>query len=178
MIKNVLVALTCLIFVSCSSKEKKDADIKAQDLKTSVERAELLSSKETLGVNKDEEVIVQKKTKLVDYLKEVSYEVRKKQDELYGSRRFNTRGLFGRYEECMSQKKQKPKIARQMVLKDQELGQINADKFGYDEKGQLVAVEEQKLRDKIRDMEDKKNRLFAQEEELLTEVRTCENDSN
>ena len=38
----------------------------------------------------------------------------------------------------------------------------------------MVALEEQKLRDKIRDMEDKKNRLYAQEEELLSEINNCE----
>ncbi len=177
--KKLILTLCALALIAgCSSKSKKDADIKVQEISTNVEKAETISAKETVGVNKDEEVIVQKKTKLVDYLKDISYQVRKKQDELYGSRRFNTRGLYGRYEECMSSKKQKPKVARQMLLKDDELGQIEADKFGYDEKGQMVALEEQKLRDKIRDMEDKKNRLYAQEEELLSEVNTCESDRN
>jgi hypothetical protein len=173
--KYSLILIVALISVcGCSSKSKKDADIKAQEITTTVEKSEAINQKETLGVNKDEEVIIQKKTKLTDYLKDVSYQVRKKQDELYGSRRFGTRGIYGRYEECMAKKKQKPKVARAMVLKDEELGQIEADKFGYDEKGQMVALEEQKLRDKIRDMEDKKNRLFAQEEELLSEINTCE----
>jgi len=175
--KNILMvivftSLGCLF--SCSSKSKKDADIKSQEISTQIEKAEFLNQNESLGVNKEEEVIVQKKTNLVDYLKSISFQVRRKQDELYGSRRFNTRGLFGRYEECVTGKKQKPKVARQMLLKDDELGQIEAGKFGYDEKGQMVALEEQKLRDKIRDMEDKKNRLYAQEEELLSEINTCE----
>ncbi len=159
---------------SCSSKSKKEADIKAQDISSKIERIEPLNQNENLGVNENEEVVVQKKTNLVEYLKNISYQVRRKQDELYGSRRFNTRGLFGRYEECLSRRKQKPKVARQMVLKDEELGQIEADKFGYDEKGQMVALEEKKLRDKIRDMEDKKNRLYAQEEDLLAEINNCE----
>lgn len=176
--KTILIFGALALVAGCSSKSKKDADIKAQEITTTVDKSEMINQKETVGVNKDEEVIVQKKTKLTDYLKDISYQVRKKQDELYGSRRFNTRGLYGRYEECTASKKQKPKVARQMVLKDNELGQIEAEKFGYDEKGQMVAVEEQKLRDKIRDMEDKKNRLYAQEEELLSEVNTCENDRN
>jgi hypothetical protein len=177
MSKNILVAVIFVLagfLFSCSSKSKKDADIKSQEISTKIEKAEPLSQNESLGVNKDEDVIIQKKTNLVDYLKNVSFQVRRKQDELYGSRRFNTRGLFGRYEECLVGKKQKPKVARQMVLKDEELGQIEAGKFGYDEKGQMVALEEQKLRDKIRDMEDKKNRLYAQEEELLAEINACE----
>lgn len=171
----VLIGIASVNFlISCSSKSKKDADIKAQDISTQIEKAEVLNQSEMVGVNKAEEVVVQKKTNLIDYLKDLSFQVRRKQDELYGSRRFNTRGLFGRYEECLVNKKQKPKVARQMVLKDSELGQIEADKFGYDEKGQMVALEEQKLRDKIRDMEDKKNRLYAQEEELLSEINNCE----
>jgi hypothetical protein len=173
--KKLILALSVIgMFAACSSKSKKDADIKAQEINTTIDKAEALNKSETIGVNKDEEVVVQKKTKLADYLKEVAYQVRKKQDELYGSRRFNTRGLYGRYEECMSRKKQKPKVARQMVMKDDEFGKLEADKFGYDEKGKMVAVEEQKLRDKIRDMEDKKNRLYAQEEELMTEINSCE----
>lgn len=176
--RNLLIMITALLcFFGCSSKSKKDADIKAQEVVSDLSKTEPLNSKETLGVNKDEEVIVQKKTKLVDYLREISYSVRAKQDELYGSRRFNTRGLYGRYETCMATHKQKPKVPRQMVLKDDELGQIEANKFGYDEKGQMVALEEQKLRDKIRDMEEKKNRLYAQEEELLAELNACEDDT-
>jgi hypothetical protein len=176
---QIILALCALILaVGCSSKTKKDADIKSQEIATTIDKSEAMNQKETIGVNKDEEVIVQKKTKLTDYLKDISYQVRKKQDELYGSRRFNTRGIYGRYEACMMGRKEKPKVARQMVLKDDELGQIEADKFGYDEKGQMVALEEQKLRDKIRDMEDKKNRLYAQEEELLGEMNTCEATQN
>lgn len=175
-----LIFAFCLVVlgVGCSSKSKKDADIKAQEISTNVDKGEKITEKETVGVNKDEEVIVQKKTKLTDYLKDIAFQVRKKQDELYGSRRFNTRGLYSRYETCMAAKKQKPKVARQMVLKDDELGQIEADKFGYDEKGEMVALQEQKLRDKIRDMEDKKNRLYAQEEELTAELTSCEGDKN
>lgn len=172
--KTIFIMTLFSVLVGCFSKSKKDADIKAQDLNSNLERSESLNQKEALGVNKEEEVVVQKKTKLIDYLKEVSYQVRKKQDELYGSRRFNTRGLYGRYESCVATKKQKPKLARAIVLKDGELGQLEADKFGYDEKGELVALEDQKLRDKIRDMEEKKNRLFAQEEELLSEINLCE----
>lgn len=177
--KKIGLVLTVLCFVvGCSSKSKKDADIKSQEIKSELTRVESINQKETIGVNKDEDVVVQKKVKLAEYLKDIAYQVRKKQDELYGSRRFNTRGLYGRYEECLATKKQKPKIARQMVLKDDELGKIEADKFGYDEKGQMVVFEEQKLRDKIRDLESKKDQLFAQEEELLSELNGCEVDRN
>lgn len=169
-----LIFMSVGFLFSCSSKTKKDADIKGQEISAPMDKVEPLSPTESLGVNKSEDVVVQKKTNLVEYLKNISFQVRRKQDELYGSRRFNTRGMFGRYEECLGGKKQKPKVARQMVLKEDELGQIEADKFGYDEKGQMIAVEEQKLRDKIRDMEDKKNRLYAQEEELLAEINNCE----
>lgn len=175
--KNIYIGLIFIslgFLFSCSSKTKKDADIKAQEITTQMDKVQELSSTESLGVNKSEDVVVQKKTNLVEYLKSISFQVRRKQDELYGSRRFNTRGMFGRYEECLKSKKQQPKVARQMVLKDNELGQIEADKFGYDEKGQMIAVEEQKLRDRIRDMEDKKNKLYAQEEELLAEINNCE----
>ncbi len=177
LIINPLVLIVLFILVNgCSSKTKKDADIKAQSMEANkIEKTEMLNEKESIGVNKSEDVVVQKKTNLVEYLKNTSYQVKRKQDELYGSRRFNTRGVVGRYEECLSAHKQKPKVARQMVLKDDELGQIEADKFGYDEKGQMVALEEQKLRDKIRDMEEKRNRLYAQEEELLSEINNCEN---
>lgn len=173
MIFLVLVAASLLN--GCFSKSKKDADIKAQDISTVSEKSEAMSSSETVGVNKDENVVVQKKVKLIDHLKEVSYQVRKKQDELYGSRRFNTRGLYGRYEKCMAANQKKTKVARNMVLKETEFGQLEADKFGFDEKGEMVALEEQKLRDKIRDLEGMRNRLFSQEEELLSAISECEN---
>lgn len=175
--KNIYFSLVFIamgFLFACSSKTKKDADIKGQEIAAPMDKVEPLSSTESLGVNTSEDMVVQKKTNLVEYLKNISFQVRRKQDELYGSRRYNTRGMFGRYEECLVSKKQKSKVARQMVLKEDELGKIESDKFGYDEKGQMIAVEEQKLRDRIRDMEDKKNRLYAQEEELLAEINNCE----
>ncbi len=41
-------------------------------------------------------------------------------------------------------------------------------------KEEMAALEEQKLRDKIRDMDDKRNKWYALEEELLCEISSCE----
>jgi hypothetical protein len=75
----------------------------------------------------------------------------------------------------MAAHKEKPKLARSIVLKDKEFGQLEADRFGFDEKGEMVALEEQKLREKVRAIEEMKNTLFGHEEELLAAINECEN---
>lgn len=182
--KKILLLVSLLAVVSCSSKSKKDADIKAQDIKTEQEKGEMISGGTTLGVNEDKDIMVQDKVELTEHLRTLTASVKHKQDELYGSKRFGTRGLYGKLEKCVAQVNKKSKggdgashftlAAREIIIQDQELGQLEAGKFGYDEKGKLVALDEAKLRDKIRDLEDKRRRLYQKEEELLAEMNRCE----
>jgi hypothetical protein len=184
MIKVLLIASLFAALVSCSSKSKKDADIKDQNVKTQQDKGEMISGGTTLGVNEDKEIIVQDKVQLNEHMRQLGAAIKSKQDELYGSKRFSSRGLYGKLEMCVQKVNKKNKggdgashftlAAREIVVPDQELGQIEAGKFGYDERGQLVALDEAKLRDKIRDLEDKKRRLYQKEEELFAEMSRCE----
>lgn len=181
---KLLLVLSLFAVVSCASKSAKDADIKDQDIKTQRDKGEMVSQGTTLGVNEDKEVVVQDKVELTEHLRQLAASVKQKQDELYGSKRFGTRGLYGKLEKCVATVNKKNKggdgaahftlAARDIVVPDKELGQIEAGKFGYDESGKLVAVDEAKLRDKVRDLEDKKRRLYQKEEELLAEMNRCE----
>lgn len=177
---KILLVLSLFAVVSCSSKSKKDADIKDQDIKTAQDKGEMISGGTTLGVNEDKELMVQDKVQLNEHLRQLGAAIKSKQDELYGSKRFSTRGLYGKLEKCVAKANKKNKgaattlAAREIIVPDQELGQIEAGKFGYDEKGNLVALDDAKLRDKIRDLEDKKRRLYQKEEELLAEMNRCE----
>lgn len=178
---KILLVLSLFAVVSCSSKSKKDADIKDQDIKTAQDKGEMISGGTTLGVNEDKELMVQDKVQLNEHLRQLGAAIKSKQDELYGSKRFSTRGLYGKLEKCVAKVNKKNKggaattlAAREIIVPDQELGQIEAGKFGYDEKGNLVALDDAKLRDKIRDLEDKKRRLYQKEEELLAEMNRCE----
>lgn len=171
----ILGALLALVLAGCASKSKKDADIKDQEIKEEISKKDPVGLKETIGVNGDKDVVVQKRTELADYLKQITYQVKAKQDEIYGSRKFGTRGLYGRYEKCFRKSGMDGSlIARNIALKDDELGQLEADRFGYDKTGKFVALEETKMREKIRDLESKRNQLFASEEELRSELVRCE----
>jgi hypothetical protein len=181
---KILLVLSLFAVVSCSSKSKKDADIKDQDVKTAQDKGEMISGGTTIGVNDDKEIMVQDKVDLTEHMRQLGAAIKSKQDDLYGSKRFSTRGLYGKLEKCVAQVNKKSKggdgashctlAAREIVVPDQELGQIEAGKFGYDEKGRLVALDDAKLRDKIRDLEDKKRKLYQKEEELLAEMNRCE----
>lgn len=179
--KLVLMTL-CLAFVAagCSSKNKT---IKEKDIKTNYEKSETAGLSEVVAVNDDKEVIVAKKTEMAEYIRQTNFLVRSKQDELYGSKKRGTRGLYGKLERCvqdMSKRKgltpeQMPVlVARESIVRDEEFGFLEESKFGRDEMGKVVAMEETKLRDKIRDLEAQKNKLYEKEEELLLELRKCE----
>lgn len=172
--------LTVLLIVGCASKSPKDADIKEQDLQTARDRSEMVSGGVALGVNGDKDIVVQEKVQMTEHLRQLVTTLKHKQDELYGSQRFGTRGLYGKLEKCVAKTSKRDKAdykvlaAREIVVSEKELGALEAEKFGYDEKGDLVALDEVKLRDKIRDLEAKKRKLYEKEEELLAEMSRCE----
>ncbi|MBX3041064.1 MAG: hypothetical protein KF789_10200 [Bdellovibrionaceae bacterium] len=172
--------LIVLMIAGCSSKSPKDADIKDQSIQTARDKSEMVSGGTVLGVNDDKDVIVQEKVQLTEHLRQLVTTIRHKQDELYGSQRFGTRGLYGKLEKCVAKASKKEGVAhkvlaaREIIMPEQELGNLEAGKFGYDEKGNLVALDEVKLRDKIRDLESKKRKLYEKEEELLAEMSRCE----
>lgn len=172
--KKIILIAMMISLAACSSKSKKDADIKDQDIRSQLEKSEAIDGTTTLGVNEDKDIILQDKVQLSEHLRQLVAEVKHKQDEMYGSKRFGSRGLYGRLEKCVTKNKTQPLVPREILVKDKELGQLEAGKFGYDEKGRLVALDEVKLRDKIRDLEDKKRRLYEKEEELLSELSRCE----
>lgn len=178
--KIILLLASLSLMVGCSSKNKT---IKEKDIKTNYEKAEQSGLSEVVAVNDDKEVIVAKKTEMAEYIRQTTFLVRSKQDELYGSKKRGTRGLYGKLERCvqdMSKRKgltpeQMPVlVSRESISKDDEFGFLEESRFGRDEMGKIVAMEETKLRDKIRDLESQKNKLYEKEEELLLELRKCE----
>ncbi len=179
--KKILVLISIIAMASCASKSPKDADIKDQNITSARDKSELVSANTIVGVNEEKDIVVQEKVDLNEHLRQVATQIKQKQDELYGSKRFSTRGIYGKLERCVASVNKKsgatnpaPLVARGIVILDQELGDLEAGKFGYDERGRLVALDEVKLRDKIRDLEDKKRRLYEKEEELLSELSRCE----
>lgn len=177
---KLILPMIVLLVAGCASKSAKDAEIKDQSIQTAREKSETVSDGVVLGVGEDKDVIVQDKVELTDHLRQLVATIKYKQDELYGSKRFGTRGLYGKLEKCVAKAAKKDGsasntlAAREILVPDQELGSLEAGKFGYDEKGNLVALDEVKLRDKIRDLESKKRKLYEKEEELLAEMSRCE----
>lgn len=171
-----------LVFVvACASKSPKEADIKDQEIKTNHEKSEMISVGSIVGVNEEKEIVVQDKIQMTDHLRLLVTTIKHKQDELYGSKRFGTRGLYGKLERCVARANRQNKeqtiavlAARDIVVPEQELGDLEAGRFGRDEKDNIVAVDEVKLRDKIKDLEGKKRKLYEKEEELLAEMGRCE----
>lgn len=178
--KLILIFVLSVSSVSCSLKSKKDSDIKDQDIKTTLDKSVSVSNSVSIGVNEDKDVLVQEKVELNEYLRQLASSVRQKQDELYGSQRFSTRGLYGKLERCLKDVSQKtgsstkPLVARSLVIPDRELGSIEAGKFGFDEGGKMVALDSSKLRDKIRELEEQRKKLNEKEEELIAEINRCE----
>ncbi|MFP5518903.1 MAG: hypothetical protein ACLGGX_03310 [Bdellovibrionia bacterium] len=177
----ILLVCSVLALSACSSKNKT---IKEKDIKTEFEKSESSGLSEAVVVNDDDdEIVVTKKTEMAEYIRQLSFVVKSKQDELYGSKKRGTRGLYGKLERCVEEtakkKNLKPEalpvlVPRESIVTDEEYGYLEEGKFGRDEKGSLVALDEKKLRDHIRDLESKKNKLYEKEEQLILELRKCE----
>lgn len=165
-----------LFLASCSSKNKTLTD---KDIVSEKKKSEAVAERSLVGVDEDGKIVSQESVKLSEYLRNLQSQTKSKQDELFGSNRFGTRGLYGRLEDCVHKAQsqgQDVKIGmeRDLVIKDSKLGDIYDEKVGYDEKGELVALQESKLRDRIRQLEGYRDQLVDRENKMLREIKSCE----
>ena len=87
-----------LTFTACASNPNK-----AKEIETKMERPEQISGDTALGVNKDGNMIVQKKVMMNEELRKLQYEVYELEDRVYGNRKYGSLGLYGVLRDCKLQ---------------------------------------------------------------------------
>lgn len=149
---------------------------KAEELDMKTEQESVVAGAEKLGVNADGDMVYQRKVMMAEEVRKLQNDVNEMEDKVYGTRKYNTKGLHGKYAECLrklkaDQKADLPKLdkAERWADKNEDLN-IGIDK---DEK-KLAGVTEEKLKDRIAKFQEYRRVLQDREDEYSDQIKTCE----
>lgn len=172
--KAVGLAAICLSFVlvGCSTNKHK-----AEKINTAMEREEAVAGDDKVGVNKDGDLVVQRKVAMNEELRRIQYEVYELEDRVYGNRKYGSRGLYGTLKACREQLAKKENGGEGKLRWTEPLERITDKeeeyKIGIDEKNKLVAVSEEYLKDRIERFRGYKTVLMKREDEYTDKNEIC-----
>jgi TolA-binding protein len=176
--KNFLIAsLVLLLSNACANRNKADiVDTQLQN-QSNVSNA----SGESVGV-RDNEFVLQKKQSLSEELRKLEQNVRELDDRVYGTREYETYGLWGKLRDCSAKTKDKKSdydAGPLQRISDEDYllnWTANSDaKAGIEKSSdRLVALSEQDLDDHIKNMNKATTRLQQKEDELRGKLLECQ----
>jgi hypothetical protein len=168
----VLTIFSALLITSCSSKHK------AEKLDTELDKANPVMAGQEVGI-KDDKMVVQRKALIAEELRKLQIDVHTLEDRTYGGPRYyGNPGLWGALNECRIRLANVAtggtgKLSyiepREYVVEDKEF-----NKIGIDEKGQLVSLEEEFLKDRIERYQKYKKILMERNMSLQDKVDMCQ----
>ena len=168
---SVVAFWPLLFLLGCSSNPHK-----AEVVETPVEKSATVAGNDKIGVNSDGEMVFQRKSNLAEELRKLQDDVFEMEDRVYGTRKYGTLGLYGKYSSCLrkvssTDKGNLPKLEKLDRWSDKE---ENA-KLGFDaNKDKLAAVTEEKLRDRITKFQEYRRVLQEREDQYNENIRSCE----
>lgn len=173
--KKFALVMMVLGLAACSTTHKEKSEVK--DIETKLDRAQDING-ETLGV-RDNTIVVQKKRVLAEELRELQNYTYGINDEVYGSRKYGSRGLYGVYVDCKADLNSKkyggsgdlPYVEpAETIIKEKEEW-----KFGKDENDKLVTVSEEFISERIERFKKYRDKLEKRRAEYELKVRVCKN---
>ena len=177
--KFVIKAFICMsILVSCSSKEKPAPPIEAKDIKTQLDKSQTVSTDTTVGVNDDNHVVMRKKQEMVEYLRQLEWDVRSEQDKLYGNDKFDSKGMWGQLQDCRIKANAKALggegTLTEMPERVENIEEREFDQVGFDESGRLVGLTEEHLSQRVQRFKKYKESLKKQRGNIELETKKCQ----
>lgn len=148
---------------------------KTEVLDTQIEKTDKVSSDSAIG-SKDGRMIYQEKLLFAEELRKLENEVMLSEDRVYGTRKYNSTGLWGELKSCYA------KLAKKQNEKPQKLDPLDrpSEKFKkFDDVGldpnsdKLIALKEEYLKERFKDLEKTKTSLAEKEDELSEKLTNC-----
>ncbi len=168
-------ALAMLLGTACSHNPHK-----AEKIETKMEREQSITGDEKLGVNKDGNMIVQKKVEMNEELRRLQYEVYELEDKVYGNRKYGSKGLYGTLKGCREQVSRKENGGDGKLMWTEPMDRVTdkEDDFaiGVDEQNKLVGVSEEFLKDRISRFRGYKMVLMKRQDEYEDKLSICKSD--
>jgi hypothetical protein len=173
-----MILLVIPFLFACASDPNK-----AEKLKTEVENPENIANGRVMGTNSKDELITQKKVKLSDYVTGLEKQVYELEDGIYGSEEYGSKGQWGVLEECLTKANSVEMGGEGTYVKMPEKARLTTredsfQKFGYDEKKNLVAVSTDFLKDRIRRFENYKETYQQRKDWYSEQIKICDANLN
>ena len=175
--KLIGVIIFSILLAACASQLEKDNEVK--DLNTQLEDEKRIAGDDRIGV-RDNKLKVQKKVLLAEELRSLENKTYAIEHEVYGSREYGTKGLYGAYKDCRGEVNSvKYGGTGKLAPIEPAAPVINEDpllNFGKDEEGQLVGISEEFLSQRIDRFKKYRSLLKKRRIEYETKLSICEND--
>lgn len=171
------MSLICLLLPLTTLIGCKSNPHKAEVLETKTEKEDVVASGEKVGLNSSGEMVYQKKVMMAEELRKLQDDVYDLEDKVYGTRRYGTKGLYGKYADCLRRSKPENKAALPKIDKLDRWSDKDEDiKIGIDaDKDKLASVTEEKLKDRMAKFQEYRRILQQKEDEYSDNLRSCEN---
>jgi len=131
---------------------------------------------ESIGV-KDGNMVVQKKVLMAEELRNLQYSVYELEDRVYGNRKFGSKGLYGVFKQCRMELSDKANGGTGKLNWLEPLDRVTdkEDKFeiGLDDKDQIVGINDEFLKDRIKRFKRYKGILMKREDGFNEKIDIC-----
>lgn len=166
-----LLAVAALVAPGCKSSPHK-----AEVLDSKVSQDSAITPTEKIGVNADGDMIYQQKRLLAEDLRKLQNDVYEMEDKVFGTRRYGTQGLYGKYSSCLRKLKAEQKADLPKLEKLDRWSDKDEDvKLGLDvEQNKLAGITEEKLKDRLGKFQEYRRVLQEREDEYTENIKTCE----
>lgn len=160
-----------LLQSSCRSNPHK-ADV----VETPVEKSDMVASDAKIGLNKEGEMVYQKKAILAEELRKLENDVYDLEDRVYGTRKYGTQGLYGKYSTCLRKvetgdRGNLPKLEKIDRWSDKD---ENASLGLNQDSTKLTSITEEKLRDRLGKFQEYRRVLQEREDQYNESIKNCE----
>lgn len=148
---------------------------KAKIIETEISKTSAVGTDTAVGVDDGDTMILQKKLHLSEEIRRMREDTFDLEDRVYGNRKFQSTGLYGKYKSCYlklneDQKSQLPKPGNL----DRWTDESEEIKIGYNQsKEQLIALKEDKLNDYLDKLRERKKNLQEKEDTFNDGIRRC-----
>lgn len=164
----VVLALT---LAGCSSNPHR-----AEKIDTKVEKSSTLSGDEEVGV-KNGNMVVQRKVQMNEELRRLQNEVYETEDNVYGNRKYGSKGLYGNLKDCRTKLSDRKNGGDGKLMWTEPLDRVTDKedewKIGIDEKEKIVGVSEEFLKDRLERFRNYKTVLMKRQDEYEDKMAIC-----
>ena len=168
---KILALVSLLVLTACKSNPNK-----AQKLETELAQSQAVSGSQQVGI-KNGEMVVMSKEQMSERLRDLQNGVYAMEDKVYGTRKLGSQGMYGELKACRRKLSSPQFGGTGNMMWSEPLDRVTDKeeefKTGLDEKKELVAVNEEYLRDRLQRFQTYRHILQKRSDEFSERIEAC-----